>query len=611
MKPNPKTQAPLQADRAFERVVLRLVKGGPERLAIAAGQIDAVVDRASGTAILLPAAQQALIARKANFQSLIGLSSDWYWVQDEHYRFLSYSSTAVDDSGFAHKSYVGQALWDLPFDNMSETDWRTHRQQLEWRATYRDLELRYVDRAGRLRYFSVSGEPIFDDHHQFKGYRGITRDISVRKRAEILALEKNEFACATLDALAVQVAVLDSTGTVLVTNQAWRVSAGVAGIAADVCETANFLAACEAADGHQSEDARAVGSGLRQVLAAERDLFQYEYACDSAAGRRWFALDITRVDDGSAARAVVTRENISERRHGELLLELELRVARQLADAGTARSAIQAVIRSVCETQGWECGRHYRLESAAGVLRFDEAWGVATAEVRRFLEKSRGQTVRPGAGLTGRVLRSGQPLWVFKNARGSGVSPTALAPETCCDGAFVFPVVLDGKTVGVLAFSCDKLCAPDDRMLRAVRSIGEQLGRFLQRQQALDELRRSEALFRRLTELSTDCYWEQDREFRFTWITHADVLGACELLGKTLWEQPRLVPQTAEWAEHCSQLAAQWSFCDFVFASLEPDGQRRYFSFSGEPVYDEAGAFTGYCGTGMDITERKRAELGL
>jgi len=28
-------------------------------------------------------------------------------------------------------------------------------------------------------------------------------------------------------------------------------------------------------------------------------------------------------------------------------------------------------------------------------------------------------------------------------------------------------------------------------------------------------------------------------------------------------------------------------------------------------MYDEAGTFTGYCGTGVDITKRKRAEIEL
>jgi PAS domain-containing protein len=84
-----------------------------------------------------------------------------------------------------------------------------------------------------------------------------------------------------------------------------------------------------------------------------------------------------------------------------------------------------------------------------------------------------------------------------------------------------------------------------------------------------------------------------------------------EVLGKTRWELPNIVLGDAEWAEHKSQLAAQWSFCDFEFAAVHPDGQLGYYCISGEPVFDEAGAFTGYCGTGLDITKRKRAEIAL
>lgn len=46
-------------DDAF-RLIMRLVKGGPERRAIEAGQVDAVMDPATGKAFLLLEAQVAL-----------------------------------------------------------------------------------------------------------------------------------------------------------------------------------------------------------------------------------------------------------------------------------------------------------------------------------------------------------------------------------------------------------------------------------------------------------------------------------------------------------------------------------------------------------------------
>ena len=47
-------------ERVATRRILRLVRSGPERRALDAGQVDAVLDAATGTACLLPAAERAL-----------------------------------------------------------------------------------------------------------------------------------------------------------------------------------------------------------------------------------------------------------------------------------------------------------------------------------------------------------------------------------------------------------------------------------------------------------------------------------------------------------------------------------------------------------------------
>jgi PAS domain S-box-containing protein len=609
--PNPAPSG-TDVERGFKKAILRLVKGGPERLAIEAGQIDAIIDPGSGNAILLPAAQRALIERKAGFRSLIGLAFDWYWELDERYRFVSHRGATDDADGFAEEGIIGKTLWDLSIDNMSEADWQTHRQQLDWRVVFRDLEIRHADRAGEVRYLSISGEPIFDDRSQFKGYRGITRDITERRQAEALLQASHRLDRAILDALDAPIAVLDQAGAVLSSNQAWRAFAAThSGVGTGVAVGSNYLAVCDGARGTEQVDGRAIAAGIRQVIAGERTLFHYDYPCDSPGGRCWFALSVTGIAGNGKASAVVSCEDITERKRGELLLGLELTVARCLADAGTATAALQSVVRAICETQGWDCGRYFCMDQSAGVLRFIESWGVPSAVIEQFLEKSRGMVFRPGAGLAGRVYQSGQPLWILDSTRGGGVSPKALAPETGEDGACVFPVTAEDKVIGVLAFSSSKVREPDDRMLQAVRSIGSQLGLFLQRQQAVDELRRSEMRFRVLTDLASDWYWEQDGDFRFTQIAGYCAFGGADILGLTHWDLPHVVLANGGWAEHKSQLAARWSFCDFEFATVHPDGTHAYYSISGEPLYDEAGTFTGYCGTGVDITKRKRAEIAL
>jgi PAS domain S-box-containing protein len=610
--PNPNPSG-TDAERSFKKAILRLVKGGAERLAIEAGQIDAIIDPGTGNAILLPAAQRALIERKAGFRSLIGLAFDWYWELDDRYRFVSYRGAAGDAGGLAEEAVIGKALWELSIDNMSESDWRTHRQQLEWRVLFRDLEIRHLDRAGGVRYLSISGEPIFDDRNQFKGYRGITRDVTERRQAA-LAQEPDRFQPAILDALDAPIAVLDRAGAVLSSNQAWRVFAAThcgTGIGTGVAVGTNYLSICDDARGTEQVDGRAIAAGIRQVIAGERALFRHDYGCDSPARWSWFALSVTATTGNGSTCAVVSCEDITERKRGELLLRLEFTVARCLTDAATATAALRSVIRVICESQGWDCGRYFCMDQPAGVLRYTESWGVQSAVVEQFLERSRGMVFRPGAGLAGRVYQSGQPLWILDSSRGAGVSPMALAPETGENGACVFPVKADDKIIGVLAFSSGKVREPDDRMLETVHSIGSQLGRSLQRLQSADALRRSELRYRALSDLTSDWYWEQDGNYRFTRVVGCGPAGISDILGLTHWDLPNGVPPEGGWADHQSHLAARWSFCDFEFAIILPDGKHAYYSVCGEPVYDEMHAFIGYCGTGVEITTRKRAELAL
>jgi diguanylate cyclase (GGDEF)-like protein/PAS domain S-box-containing protein len=124
-------------------------------------------------------------------------------------------------------------------------------------------------------------------------------------------------------------------------------------------------------------------------------------------------------------------------------------------------------------------------------------------------------------------------------------------------------------------------------------------------------LREGEARFRDLTELSSDWYWEQDAELRFTQISskvHEFSLGAEEDVGKTRWEVQRLQMTEEQWRLHKAALAARQSFQDFVYQRQDIHGNLRTISVSGRPIFDEHGSFQGYRGTGRDITEQRRAE---
>ncbi len=125
--------------------------------------------------------EQVLREREERFRALTALSSDWFWEQDEHFRFIEISGDAPHVSGISHAAY-GKTPWELDYVNMSDRDWAEHKAVLERHEVFRDFESIRRDTNGRIRYLSISGVPIFDEMGRFTGYRGTGRDTTEWRR---------------------------------------------------------------------------------------------------------------------------------------------------------------------------------------------------------------------------------------------------------------------------------------------------------------------------------------------------------------------------------------------------------------------------------------------
>ena len=138
-----------------------------------------------------------------------------------------------------------------------------------------------------------------------------------------------------------------------------------------------------------------------------------------------------------------------------------------------------------------------------------------------------------------------------------------------------------------------------------VQSFNTMVQTMEQQQRDVEE---SEARFRSLAEMSTDWYWEQDAEFRFTLMSRGlHQTGVPVHQGKRRWELPIVNVSPEEWAAHRAQLERHEPFRNFVYQVRSAEGELRTFSISGAPIFDEQGVFRGYRGIGSDITERMAA----
>ena len=180
--------------------------------------------------------------------------------------------------------------------------------------------------------------------------------------------------------------------------------------------------------------------------------------------------------------------DITERKRDEELVALEHAVTRCLADAESASGAIKSVLHAVCETEHWECGRYFEPDPDTNALRFQEAWYVPLPPIERFVEETKQLRFAPGVGLVGQAWQAGVPLWANDIATDPRTLKSSVALSSGMRGIFVVPVLAEGRTLGVLAFSSSKPREPEERLLQAMRVIGSQIGQFIQRKQAEEKV---------------------------------------------------------------------------------------------------------------------------
>jgi len=346
----------------------------------------------------------------------------------------------------------------------------------------------------------------------------------------------------------------------------------------------------------------------RATLEARKpfhDLLMWRRMADGAVRYMHVSGEAVFNPDGGFAGYRGVGRDVTAQKRDEQILRLEHEVARLLAAAEDAAAGLKGVIRVMCETEGFACGRYFRADG--DLLRFQDAWSIALPAIAPFIERSRGFVFRPGEGLTGTVWQSGEAVWSADITRDPRVRDRTAWEGTGLRGGFAFAAMAEGKTIGVLNFSSLKAREPDRRLLAGSRVVGSQIGQFLQRKQAEAFLRESEARFRALTQMSSDFFWETDEAHRFTQLVHGPNYLPVEMgrgvIGKATWELPCESPDEAGWAAHRAQLDGHVPFRDFEFARRMPDGVVRYLSISGDPRFGAEGGFIGYRGVGRDITE--------
>ncbi len=134
----------------------------------------------------------ALRQSEEKFRSLVEVSSELIWEINEQTIYTYLSPKIKEFVGYEAHEVVGQS----PSFLMSPEEGRRaaifFKQLGVDRKNFVSLELIYLDKNGKSVVSESSGVPLYDEKGDFRGYRGVVRDITERKQAEEAVRQSQE-----------------------------------------------------------------------------------------------------------------------------------------------------------------------------------------------------------------------------------------------------------------------------------------------------------------------------------------------------------------------------------------------------------------------------------
>lgn len=317
-------------------------------------------------------------------------------------------------------------------------------------------------------------------------------------------------------------------------------------------------------------------------------------------------------EDGKYFFTGIIRD-VSERY--KLVKELQLLqdISREISEADDFLHALESMVKRICQEGKWELAEVW-LEQDPGVITFAPVWHAADEKYITFIEESRKTRLRIGEGMPGRIY-SGKVEWCRDvTAESSDFLRKELAKSVGLKAAFGIPIVSSGKIVAGLLFFLAEAKEEDVVFTSIVSSLTNQLGIFLEKKQAEENVR-----------VSRDFYLTIFEEFP-AMVWRANVSAKCDYFNKTWLEftgRSMKEEMGDGWVENVHSEDLEQCFNVFIssfnkreFFEMEYrlrryDGEYRWIKDFGRPLYNPEKEFIGYIGACYDITEQKENSQDL
>ncbi len=306
-------------------------------------------------------------------------------------------------------------------------------------------------------------------------------------------------------------------------------------------------------------------------------------------------------------------QSAEQKRHeSEEQLSLLQTITTELTAAEDLSSALEVVLRDVCEKTGWVLGHAWVPNPPGAALDLVSTWYCGDGELKPFRTVSEASHFEPGVGLPGRVWESKRPAWV-ENVTDDPNFPRSTAARTAGLKTGVgIPILSGKKVIAVLEFFMRESRAHNERLLNVIASVAGQLDLLHRTTHA--EAAARERQFRTLANSISQLAWMADGEGYIFWYNDRWY----EYTGTTLeemkgwgWQKVHHPDEVRRVVERIKVAFATGQPWEDTFPLRSKTGEYRWFLSRALPIFDAEGKVARWFGTNTDITKQRELEQAL
>jgi PAS domain S-box-containing protein len=187
---------------------------------------------------------------------------------------------------------------------------------------------------------------------------------------------------------------------------------------------------------------------------------------------------------GTLTGHVGTSEDVTDHKNMEERLVVQYAAARVMSEARDQDIGLARILQEIAIALSASAAGLWLPKDTTDSLCCVSFWSASPQRYEELDTVSRLLFLDRGKGIPGRVLSNSNPVWVADLARDENFPRRDVAGRCGLQSAAAFPIIVAGKSVGVMEFFWSSLRDSDDNLLVTLHLIGVQIGLFVERLRA-------------------------------------------------------------------------------------------------------------------------------